>query len=184
MPLTHPVYHDVLIVLGCGHQTDDPNVKERCRLAADLFHQGRAAQVLLSGGYETGLDIKPIRNQAEALRYCLIENDVPASCLFLEDHSSQLVESLYFCKTEFLLPCSWFDVGIVTGANAILTTDWIANKVLGEQTTLTVYPGRERDFQPSATDQKSLATLQNIYRGIRDGDHQAAKDMNAVSLKN
>ena len=182
--MNNPHYHDVLIIIGHSHQFDDPTVKQRCQLAAEVFHQGSAAQILLTGGYDQGLDIKPIRSQAEALRYCLIDKDVPASCLFMEEKSSQLIENLYFCKTEFLLPCSWFDVGIVTCEAAVLTTRWIASKILGEQATVTIYPTIQEHHQPTTADQASLAALQDSYGSIQDGDHKAVKQLITHSIQN
>jgi hypothetical protein len=176
-------YHDVLIIIGHSHQFDDPTVKQRCHLAAEVFHQGSAAQILLTGGYDHSLDIKPIRSQAEALRYCLIDKEVPAACLFMEEKSSQLIENLYFCKTEFLLPCSWFDIGIVTSDDAVLTTRWVASKVLGEQVTVTIYPAIQDHHQPIASDQASLAEMQGTYGGIKGGDHNAVKKLIASSTK-
>lgn len=102
----------------------------------------------------------------------------------MEEKSSQLIENMYFCKTEFLLPCSWLDVGIVTSDDAVLTTYWIASKVLGEQSLITIYPTTQADHQPTDADQARLAELQGIYGGIKDGDHKAVKALIASATKN
>jgi len=180
-PMTVPHYHDVLIVLGHSHNFDDPTVRQRCDLAAGIFQADGTAQILLSGGYPKDLDIKPVRSQAEAMRYALIERDVPASCLFMEEKSSQLLENLYFCKTEFLLPCSWFDVGIVTSSNAIATTHWLASKMLGSQYAIEVYPPIHPVSEPipiDPSDQVTLLEAQATYRTVPDGDHQGLKEFN------
>ena len=179
--MTVPNYHDVLIVLGHSHNFDDPTVRQRCDLAAGILQADGTAQILLSGGYPKDLDIKPVRSQAKAMRYALIERDVPASCLFMEEKSSQLLENLYFCKTEFLLPCSWFDVGIVTSSNAIATTHWLASKMLGSQYAIEVYPAIQPGSEPipiDPSDQINLIKAEATYRTVQNGDHQAMKEIN------
>jgi uncharacterized SAM-binding protein YcdF (DUF218 family) len=174
-------YHDVLIVLGYSHDFKDPTVCQRCDLAAEIFQAGGTAQILLSGGYLKDLDIKPIRSQAEAMRYALTERDVPASCLLMEETSNQLLENLYFCKTEFLLPCSWFDVGIVTSSNAIATTHWLASKILGRHYAIEVYPAIQPGSETIAidpSDQTNLIEAEATYNSVQNGDHQTMKEIN------
>ena len=121
------------------------------------------------------------------MRYALIERDVPASCLFMEEKSSQLVENLYFCKTEFLLPCSWFDVGIVTSSNTIATTRWFASKMLGSQYTVEVYPPIHPVSEPipiDPSDQVNLVEAQTTYCTVQDGDHQALKEFDPHFTEN
>ncbi len=86
-----PVPSDLIFVLG----SHDLRVAER---AAELFHQGFAPKVLLSGGlgnFTRGVFEKP---EAELLAEVAIENGVPREHLLIENRSTNTGENVVFSR--------------------------------------------------------------------------------------
>ena len=73
-----PVKADVLVVLGGG-------MNERPERAAELFKEGVAPKVLVSG-----------RGDCEANAQCLVKNGVPEGAIISEDNSASTLENAKF----------------------------------------------------------------------------------------
>nr|XP_061810395.1 UDP-N-acetylglucosamine 1-carboxyvinyltransferase-like [Nerophis lumbriciformis] len=83
---------DCAIVLGAAAWNNKPSpvLRERLNHAIDLYHQGRIANLILTGGYGKGA---PFSESQVARDYCL-EKGIPASALHIEKTSSTTIENI------------------------------------------------------------------------------------------
>lgn len=91
----HPVKSDAIIVLGAQVWGNEPSpaLRERCDWAFDLYQQGFAPRLILSGAHGAG-NI----SEAEAMKRYLMRKGVPESALLLEEQSDSTRANLVFSK--------------------------------------------------------------------------------------
>ncbi|MDA5093606.1 YdcF family protein [Aliiroseovarius sp. KMU-50] len=100
----------VALVLGAALRPDglpSPALMRRARHAAELWHQGKAEQIIASGGME-----QSGRSEAEAMQEVLIAEGVPESNIICEKLARNTWENLSLSRE--LLP---------DGAMVVLVTD-------------------------------------------------------------
>ncbi len=86
---------DVIIVLGAqvwGYEPS-PSLRERCDWAYDLYKQGYALKMILSGGHGSGYV-----SEAEAMRRYLERKGVPGDAMLLEDQSNSTRTNLQYSQ--------------------------------------------------------------------------------------
>lgn len=90
-----PQQNDVIIVLGAGVWANgpSPSMQGRTRHAAALYHQGYAQHLIVSGGLG---DYPP--TEAKAMQELLIQLDVPAESIILEEQSVNTEENIAYSK--------------------------------------------------------------------------------------
>lgn len=123
--------HDVIIVLGYNTNQDDPVFQSRVRKAVQLYNDGMAAQIIMSGCCSDKLDIKPRVTEAACMRDYAIDLGMPPSVIMLEEDSVDTLGNLYYSKKNFLLDCGWYNVGLVSTPWHVFRSIWLAEMVLG-----------------------------------------------------
>ncbi len=172
--------HDVLLVLGYSTDRDHPIFQSRVRKAAELFDQGLAAQIIMSGCCSDKLDIKPKRTEAACMRDYAVELGISPSVILLEEASVDTLGNFYFSKKNILLACNWFNVGVVSTPWHLYRSQWLAEMVLGPEFDITGYPAdhplewTEDDVSSSERyNEQLLEDTRELLKNIAPGDHEA-----------
>lgn len=87
--------YDAIVVAGCAVLPDgrpSPALARRVRRAVALFHEGRAARILLTGGVGPGTSL----SEAEAAARMCREQGVPERALVLEPNSRTTQQNAAF----------------------------------------------------------------------------------------
>ena len=171
--------HDVLIVLGYTNDSEDPVFQARVNKLVQLFEQEMAPQILMTGCCSDKLDIKPQLSEAAAMKIEAINQGIPPSVIMLEEESVDTLGNLYYSKIQTLIPCSWYNVGIISTPWHIYRTQWLAEMVLGPDYDITGYASDEPKgwtVDDSAASEQSnkllLEQTQTMLKGITPGDHE------------
>jgi len=94
---------DVIIVLGRGIKEDgslplDP--RSRVEKAVQLYRQGVAPLIIMSGAWTYHFAIQPKWSEATAMKKYAIELGVPASAIIEESKSMDTIGNVYFTKQQ------------------------------------------------------------------------------------
>ena len=172
--------HDALIVLGYSNDESDPVFRARMDKAIELYHQGLAAQLILSGCCSDKLDIKPNITEASSMQAYAIEHDVPGPVILLEEESVDTLGNFYFCKKLFLEPCSWYHIGFVSTPWHTYRANYLAAAVLGPSFEVTGYESEQPDGWSTKQIERSegynkeqLAIAEQQLGSYSPGDHNA-----------
>lgn len=169
---------DVLLVLGYSTDIEDPVFQARVDKAVELYNEGVAPQIIMSGCCSMKLDRKPKVTEAACMKDYAVGKGVPPGAILLEEESVDTLGNFCFSKEQFLIPCGWYHVGIVSTPWHVWRSEWLAWQVLGPDFSATGYPSS----QPAGWDKKMikrseltnrtlLAETQEILKGIEPGDH-------------
>lgn len=128
---------DVILVLG-GGLTKEGEIggvsKRRVELAVQLWKDGRAPRILLSGRYSVWCDdthVYPKQTEAEAMRVYALGLGVPADVLLKEGESKDTIGNIFFAKRDFLEKNDWKHVIIVTSDFHLARVKYLQDIVLG-----------------------------------------------------
>jgi len=104
-----PVQSDVIIVLGAAVYGTKPSpaLQERCDWAYQLYQQGYAPKLILSGGLGGG-EI----TEAQAMKDYLLQKGVPEEAMLLEENSHSTRENLYY--SQKIMETAGMDSAIIT----------------------------------------------------------------------
>ena len=137
---------DVILVLGGGiHGSAPPwrlapdlnDAADRVVYAAQLYHAGKAKQVLVSGGTLSWKDIQ--QSEASAMKALLVQLGVPASVIIEEDQSQSTYENMVNSRV-LLSTHSVQSLLIVTSAAHMPRSMATAAKNLDVQLTVSAAP--------------------------------------------
>lgn len=172
--------HDVLLVLGYTTDMEHPVFRARVDTACDLYDQGKAAQVIMSGCCSMKRKRRPKDTEAACMQSYAIEKGMPASVILLEEEAVDTLGNFYFSKLRYLEPCGWFDVGVVTTPGHSFRSEWLAGQILGPDFHVTSYPSSQPEGWDDETIEKSdrlnreiLFETKKKLKDVAPGDHQA-----------
>lgn len=171
---------DAIVVLGGGVFADG-TLPELARLrvvrAAEVYHAGIAARIIMSGRCSLG-DPEPLVTEAAAMASCARELGVPAEALLLEEDARDTVGNAYFTKAEFLEPHGWTSIRVVTSDFHLSRAAWVFRKILGgsyDFSFVSAFSGlspRELIFR-ALEECKLLIFLNEWLQALEDGDEHA-----------
>lgn len=172
--------HDVLIVLGYSTDSDDPVFQSRVKKAVELFNDGIAPQIIMSGCCSDKLDIRPKTSEAAAMSDYAASLGVSGSVIMLEEESVDTLGNFYYTKTRILEPCAWYNIGVVSTPWHCYRSAWLAEQVLGPDYEITIYESdhpktwTQAHIDQSESHNKTLreATMRQL-KDITPGDHEA-----------
>ena len=172
--------HDVILVLGYNTNRDDPVFQSRVVKAVQLYNEGMAAQIIMSGCCSDKLDIKPRVTEAACMRDYAIDLGLPPSVIMLEEDSVDTLGNLYYSKKNILLDCSWYNVGLVSTPWHIFRSAWLAEMVLGPDFEVTGYESAHptgwtvKEITRSELYNKQLLEKTKLQlQTVSPGDHEA-----------
>lgn len=171
--------HDALLVLGYSTDAEHPVFRARLDEAVNLYHQGKAAQVIMSGCCSMKLKERPKVTEAACMQDYAIGKGVPPSVILLEEEAVDTLGNFYFSKIRFLEPCNWFNLGVVTTPAHSDRSAWLASQILGPDFDVTCYPSAQPEGWDASTIEKSdrrnreiLAETQAQLKDVAPGDHE------------
>ena len=125
---------DTIIILG-GQVNQDGSVEEILKTRLDkgieLFNEGTAPYIIMSGKYGFLTIDEPPITEAEAMKKYAVEHEIPEDKILLEDKSKDTIGNAYFTKIKYLKPRNWNKLVVVTSDFHLKRTKYIFNKVLG-----------------------------------------------------
>lgn len=94
---------NVIIVLGRGIKEDGslpPDPRSRVEKAVELYQQGVAPIIIMSGAWTYHFAIQPKWSEATAMKKYAIELGVPAAAIIEESKSMDTIGNVYFTKKQ------------------------------------------------------------------------------------
>jgi uncharacterized SAM-binding protein YcdF (DUF218 family) len=172
---------DAIVVLGGG--VDDQGglpavARTRVRRAVELFEQGIAPRIILSG--RCGLSQEePAITEAAAMADHAAEIGVPREALLLEEESRDTLGNAFFTRERHLAPHGWRAVRVVTSDFHLSRAAWVFRKILGSgydvafASAASGLPPRELIFR--ALEECKLTIFLNEWlEALEEGNEEAA----------
>jgi uncharacterized SAM-binding protein YcdF (DUF218 family) len=176
---------DVLIILAGGVNLDGtlPEVpKLRVQKGVELFKNGEAAKIIMSGRWGFWSEKDFPKTEAQAMKEYAMELGVPEEAILIEDESKDTIGNAYFSRVRFLDPHNWKKVLIVTSEYHISRAKIVFDKVLGPEFQIE-YVGVDSKLLPEelakrlAKENKTNEVLNDWVKDIPDGDAQKIYDV-------
>lgn len=172
---------DALVVLGGGVAPDGslpPVPRTRVRRAAELFQQGIAPRIIMSGRHGLHCEPPPV-TEAAAMAAFAEELGVPAAAILLEEESRDTLGNAYFTREQFLAPNGWRFIRVVTSDFHLSRAAWVFRKMLGSRYDLSFasafseLPPRELIFR--ALEECKISIFLNEWlEALEEGNEEAA----------
>ena len=125
---------DAIIVLGRGIKKDGtlpPDPCSRVKKAAELYEQGAAGYIIMSGGYSFHLDEPPAMSEAEAMKKYAVSLGVPSDSIIEESQSSHTIANAYFVKKYICEPRKWTKLILIASDEHMPRAAYIFRKMFG-----------------------------------------------------
>ena len=172
---------DVIIVLGRGIKDDgtlpiDP--QSRVRRATDLFEQGRAPYIVMSGAWTYHFDVSPKLAESTAMKNYAINLGVPADSIIEESKSMDTIGNVYFTKKNVCEPRGWKSLTVVASSEHMPRVEYLFRKIYGPTYTIQ-FEVSERVIDDAAYAKElihevsSMAVTQLWLDPIESGDDRA-----------
>lgn len=164
---------DAIIVLGAGI-TQKGNLtkvaKSRMDKALELFRDGAAQKVIVTGKKEAGV-----------MKKYAVRRGIDPKCVFVENMAMDTIGNAFFTRKRFLEPRSWWSLIIVTSLFHLRRAQLVFRKVLGKAYSLKFVPS------PRVLSAESLRKKLEAENGLRlatqllgtlvaDGDVEAVEN--------
>lgn len=98
---------DAVLILAGDADRNAPSLAHLADQAAETFLSGLTSSLITTGCCHHTLDLFPGRTEAQCLRDLLIEREVPASNIFTEERSADLLGRIHYAQQQLLSPCAW-----------------------------------------------------------------------------
>lgn len=134
--------YDIIIVLGGGvtkEGTPTGSSLARIKKTVELFQEGAASFVLMSGAYSNKISYTPIKTEAHAMKDYAMQLGIPEEKIVLEEFSMETVGNAYFSK-EIVAEKKWKSLLVVTSDFHVERTAYIFKKTFGPEYSCTVIP--------------------------------------------
>jgi uncharacterized SAM-binding protein YcdF (DUF218 family) len=173
---------DVLVVLGYNCDPNNPVTRGRVARAVELFQQGAAPRLIMSGCCSFKLAARPVPCEAEVMRDIAIAMGVPAAAILIEDESADTLGNAVLSKVRHILPNGWRKVGVVSTDVHMVYGGWLFEKALAEgyEVVPFSYDGHshmndERYALQLQIARTQLAEYQAQVAAVANGDHEALR---------
>lgn len=178
---------DAIIILGSGINQDGSlpgNLKLRVSKGVQLYTQGLAKNIVMSGNYSFWLDDSreiPFRSEASAMREYALMLGVPETDIFIEEKSKDTLGNAFFTKIDYLEKNDWKQVMVVTSDFHLKRTKFVFDHVLGPQYAIEYYPvlldlSADERREKEAQETNTTNILRALMRDIPSGDTEAIRE--------
>lgn len=126
---------DVIIVLGRGIEDDGslpPDPKARVGKATELYKDGVAPFVIMSGAWTYHFDIHPNRSESKAMKEYAVELGIPEYALIEESKSMDTIGNVYFTKKDIIEQRGFKDIVVVASDDHMPRVKYLFEKIYGE----------------------------------------------------
>ena len=107
---------DAIIVLGRGIAKDGtlpPDPISRVKKAVELYNEGVAPRIIMSGGYSYHLVDTPDISEAKAMKDLAVSLGIPSEAIIEEDESLHTIGNAYFTKKVICEPNGWRNLTLI-----------------------------------------------------------------------
>lgn len=175
--------YDTIIVLGSKPNTTTwefpSHVPASLDQAANLWHEGAAPYIIVSGKWALSFDqhgiTQPYRECDKMAEY-LAQLHVPSEAILREGESKDTVSNLLYTKRQILAPQHMHDVLLITADFRLERLKYLTAKILGPDynvsfTTVPCQPGEAYPQEPD-----TLARTRRFLGSMADGDDSYLDD--------
>lgn len=170
----------MIIVLGRGINADDrltADSKARVEKAVELFHNGAARYMIMSGGYSFHLAAAPQVLECTAMSDYAVSLGAPVQRIVQEADSKDTIGNMYFTK-KLCQQKGWNDIIIVSSEDHVKRAAYLFKKIYGPQFTVKHHRGQQVLADAAYAEQvaheaESLAITKKWVDSIADGDDSA-----------
>lgn len=181
---------DVIIVPGRGIEMDGtlpPDAVSRVKKAVELYRDGRAPRIIMSGAYSMHLKERPVSTEAHAMKQNAVQLGVSENNIIEEDTSTHTIGNAYFTKQLFCKPNEWRDIIVVASDDHMPRVKFLFAKLFGPTYHLEFVESdrviSDDEYAKELEHEKnSMARAQKGLGGITDGDDEAVRAMFATNL--
>jgi len=171
---------DAIIVLGRGISakgTLSSDSISRVEKAVELYSEGAAPKIIMSGSYSFHLDTPPPQTEARAMREIAIAYGVPRKALIEETESKDTLGNVYFTKTRICAPNDWHHLTVVASDDHIPRAQYLFKKIYGPEYTIDFAESKrvldDDDYAEELQhENKSLEITRQGFDHVTDGDDQ------------
>lgn len=175
---------DVIIVLGKSlHPDGSPDFVLRSRVdkALEVLKDHPEAKLIITGGKSHWIDGEEQISEAQAmLDYAKRTNPgLDIDQVIIEDQGNSTIHQLVRIKTEYLLPNSWKQIGLVTDELHMPRAAMIARGILGDTFEVIEYPAKVdlAGYWREIIEEREKLGYENTYQAlfskVKLGDHEA-----------
>lgn len=176
---------DVIIILGGGVNSDGslPDIaRSRVQKGVDLFREGAAPRLLMSGCWDFWREDTPLQTEAEAMKEYATVLGVSPDVIFKEEESKDTIGNAYFCKIQYLRVHHWNKVIVITSDYHMNRTKLIFEKVLGSEYAVEfigveTHVSKEILGQLFSRETRVVSVLNRWLQGITSGDDDGVKKL-------
>lgn len=125
---------DAIIVFGGGINPDgtlEENSRVRVAKAVQLWKQGKALVMVMSGAWSFSRKEIPIRTEAAAMAEYAEKLGGLATAILREDRSKDTIGNAYFVKTLLAIPNHWKNLLVVVSDYHVARTKHLCEKIFG-----------------------------------------------------
>lgn len=176
---------DAIIVLGGGVALDGslPEYpRSRVEKAVELYKNGRAPIVVMSGGHGYWIENKSRLTEAAAMKQYALTLGVPAEVILEEDVSSHTIANAYFTKKLFAEPRQWHRLTLVSSKDHLPRAEYLFKKIYGPmydfecEASSFIRTGQARAKEPEH-EKTSFERSKEYLETVKDGDDEAIKKL-------
>gem|GEM_PF-375921 len=171
---------DAIIILGAGVERNGelpPVARTRVLRAVELFEEGIAPRLIVSGRFGLSDDEPPITEAAAMAAYAR-QLGIGSDMILLEDESRDTLGNAFFTRERYLAPNGWRNVRVVTSDFHLSRAAWVFRKILGrgyDFSFVSAFSGlgpRELIFR--ALEECKISIFMNEWlETVQDGDQEA-----------
>ncbi len=167
-----------------GTLPDDPI--SRVKKAVELFKQGEAPIIIMSGGYSKHLVNIPQISEAQAMKALAVSLGVPEASIIEESKSTHTLANAYFTKKLFCEPNNWRSLIIVASDEHMPRIEYVFKKMFGDEYMFsTVNSDRvlsDEDYAKEIIhEQRSMELSKKYLEPVTNGDDETIKGL-ALSI--
>ena len=172
---------DAIIVPGRGISSKgilSSDSIARVEKAVELYSDGVAPKIIMSGSYSFHLDTPPPQTEARAMREIAIAYGVPRKALIEELESKDTLGNVYFTKTRICTPEDWHHLTVVASSDHMPRIQYLFRKIYGPEYTIDFVESKrvlsDADYAEEIRhEQKSLEITKQSFDPISDGDDES-----------
>lgn len=130
---------DAIVVLagGIDKQGSIPaQVELRLDKGVELYKQGVAPVIIVSGKWSLYYDFKPPITEAESMKRYLLKKGIPGSVIIKEESSQNTIGNAFFIKTKIYAAKKWKSAVVVTSDMHVPRSKYIFEMVFGPEYAL------------------------------------------------
>lgn len=176
---------DVIIILGGGLEPDGslPKIpKLRVEKGVELFKEGVAPKIIVSGYQGFWLETTPIKSEAQAMKEYAMSLGIPEEAIIEEEDSKDTVGNAYFCRLNIIDPNNWKKIVVVTSEYHIPRTKYVFEKVMGADYEIE-FVSVDSQLDPEALtarvvkEAKTMELVKEWFDPIASGDMDAIRNL-------